>query len=79
MSIKYILCPGEVRSEDRDIHFIDAPTLARLYGVKLSECIIRDYRNPKTLQGYDSTYLNSLIWLSPKLKGNYKLPNALLL
>ena len=40
----YILFPGMVVSKaDGDVHYIDAPTLARLYGLDIRECIVHQY------------------------------------
>jgi len=39
--IKYVLHPSKVRSrEDGNLHFIDAPQLAGLWGVKLGQCAV---------------------------------------
>lgn len=38
---RYLLCPGYVRSRtDGDRHHVGADQLARLYGVRMDECLI---------------------------------------
>lgn len=38
---RYVVIPGWVASKyDGELHYIDAPTLMRLYRVKPSECVI---------------------------------------
>ncbi len=70
MSIKYLLCPGYVRSKtDGDAHYITAHKLAELYGVSLQECEI------KSDSGFGITYLDNLIPLYPSYSGDYTLPS----
>lgn len=69
---KYLLLPGMVRSRtDGDQHFIDAPTLARLYGVKWSECVVShdSFRDCDLGRNHEG-----LICLEPRFDGNYTLP-----
>lgn len=41
MAVRYLLCPGQVKSRtDGDWHHIGARDLARLYGVRLDECLM---------------------------------------
>ena len=67
---KYRLWPGPVESiTDGDRHFISAPELARLYGVKMEECEIAGFRDRgKLLNG------PYLIDLTPRHDGNYEVP-----
>jgi hypothetical protein len=73
MEKQYMLHPGRVISKtDRQEHFIDAPTLARLYGVKLHDCLIvpiSDALYPGHSERLD------VIHLYPKSNGDYKVPN----
>jgi hypothetical protein len=70
---KYILFPGEVTSaHDGERHFIDAPTLARLYGVPMDECVVHVSRGVvdwKTIKG--------LIRLFPRFDGKYSIQDAI--
>jgi len=64
---KYVLFPGYVRSRnDGDRHYIDAPKLAQLYGVRLGECVIANERGHSALLG--------LIELHPRSDGLYTSP-----
>lgn len=70
MKIKYALHPGYVYSKnDGDMHWITALQLARLYGVKMGECIDVAY-----VQRLNNQHAASLIHLYPDYNGNYKLP-----
>lgn len=70
MVIKYVLHPGYVTSEsDSDRHWITGTMLARLYKVKLGECIEEAY-----VHALGNRRRDSLIHLYPKKNGNYKLP-----
>lgn len=70
MNKKYVLHPGNVDSQqDTDTHFISASQLARLYGVKMSDCTIVDYRRPLTYVGRD---MDKYIHLYPH--SHYELP-----
>lgn len=72
MVVKYALHPGYVRSKnDNDEHFVSGTQLARLYGVKLGECIEYGGANRN---GY--TKVEDLIHLHPRRDGNYTLPEA---
>lgn len=65
---KYVLCPDWVRSTtDGDEHYIDARTLARLYGVPLVECYVYN-------EGFQrmSNRPKGLIYLQPRYHGDYK-------
>ncbi len=67
--IKYVLCPGHVRSNtDSEVHFISAQRLAELYRVPMRECVVWDDRLP-----YDTNTRNyaGLIALGPRQSGNY--------
>ena len=70
---KYICYGGKVRSEnDRQIHYITARTIARLYNVNLSQCILVDEDGRE-----DPTHgiADGLIPLYPDSSGKYELPN----
>jgi hypothetical protein len=67
---RIILHPGEVFSEhDRQRHFIDAPRLARLYGVRLEDCLVQDYRNPESYRGFYAR--KNDMHLYPRKDGSY--------
>lgn len=69
IGIRYLLCPGSVISKnDGQTHYINAPELAKLYGVSLEECEIID-RNRWSPYRY-----LGLIRLEPRFDGNYTLP-----
>ncbi len=69
MKKKYLLCPGYVRSkEDGQLHWIDVPTLAELYGVSMIECM--------TLPETQGRRVTDLIPLQPRATGDYSLPSA---
>lgn len=41
MSPQYLLCPGLVRSQvDGGMHQVNAAQLARLYGVRIDQCVV---------------------------------------
>lgn len=73
MRSKYALHPGFVNSKtDGERHFITATMLAKLYGVKITECLVCRADHP--------SYGNNnkeLISLSPREDGNYDLPEKL--
>lgn len=66
----YVLHPGYITSErDGDRHFIDALTLAKLYGVPLRQCLIYDIRRPEKIKGFvDNPNFKHLY---PRYNGNY--------
>jgi hypothetical protein len=71
MPIKYALYPGKVRSiNDGDWHFISSIELARLYKVKMSECITVDLRSKASFMGLNIGHLKSL---HPRSDGKYPL------
>lgn len=68
---KYLVIPGIVTSKfDGEQHYIDSYRLTRLYGVKTEECVFAHHLGP----GTDPVWLESLIQLTPRQDGNYKLP-----
>ena len=70
MKKKYVICPCYVVSKkDGDCHYIDAPTLMRLYGIDPRECIIN--KDHDSMRGRDTS---KLIWLSARYDDNYTLP-----
>ena len=70
---RYAVHPGAMSSKnDRDVHYIGASQLMRLYGVDPRDCIIIDDRRPETYQGRDNS--GGYIHLYPDYHGNYELP-----
>ena len=68
--VKYVVIPGKILSRnDEDIHFIDAPTLMRLYKVDPDECIVKHNDERDRYHNFDG-----LIELRPSYRGNYELP-----
>ncbi len=67
----YILHPGYITGGvDNTIHFIDAPTLARLYGVDMKLCLIEyGMHSRKGLENKECYY-----HLYPRADGRYCLP-----
>lgn len=65
---KYVLIPGRVVSRvDGQVHRIGAYDLAKLYGVKRSECYVaEDERDLRVLP-------KDLVVLRPRSDGNYTL------
>ena len=65
--MRLVLCPDYILSRsDNDVHFIDAPTLARLYRVPYRNCIIKNER-------YRHQQGDVMLW--PRYDGDYsKLP-----
>lgn len=44
----YVLYPGLVKSSwDGEEHYVDAHTLARLYRVSISDCVVFDAKRPE--------------------------------
>ena len=72
MKKKYVICPSHVVSRnDGELHYIDAPTLMRLYGVNPMECIVN--RDRASMRDIDTM---KLIWLAPRYDGKYQLPKG---
>lgn len=65
---KYLLQPGFINRR-----FVSAATLAELYGVKMSDCLIQVSMPPQS-KGRNPEYFDNLIHLYPRLDGNYTLP-----
>ena len=67
-STVYVLCPGPVASRnDRDWHHISAQQLARLYGVKMRDCITMS----ETFREQPGV---KYVYLKPRYSGDYRLP-----
>lgn len=66
---KYLICPGEIRSDDGDINFISASRLMELYKVKTGECFT--IRSPE--QARAIKWRDHVVW-EPRADGNYSLP-----
>ncbi len=79
MPIKYVIAPGYVRSTfDGDRHYIGAMQLIRLYRVSPEECRFYEptpYWTTSTFK-YAEEANKGLIWLHPKVNGDYSLPIA---
>jgi len=70
--VKYLLCPGTVRSRtDGQIHQVGAKQLVLLYGVSRQECRIRPDPVPR-----DWVEPVELIRLEPRYNGDYTLPEG---
>lgn len=70
--IEYVVSPGDVWSrEDGQRHHIGYSQLIHLYHVDPRVCIIDDGKG--SLREYDGEFLKTLIWLKPRLDGNYSL------
>jgi hypothetical protein len=73
---KYAIYPGPVTSKtDGDEHHITAPNLARLYGVRLEDCIVihaSDFGTPWRRGLIERA--KQLPALMPRYDGNYSLP-----
>ena len=76
--IKYAVCPGRVISKtDRQVHYVTAPQLMRLYGLNPEECLVFDTEayfgdeSSEKMRGYTEDFLNSLEWFTPSYEGNY--------
>ncbi len=70
---KYLLCPATVTSKtDGDEHYISASDIARLYGVPMSECLVRPSPGSERTLGWNEKH--GLVELWPRYDGNYKLP-----
>ena len=76
MKPKYILHPGVVtRHIDGQPHFIDAPRLAALYGVKMADCAIaREPRAFDRAASWRADPYAGMIHLYPRADGVYLLP-----
>lgn len=59
---KFIVCPGYVRSDDGNRHFITYNQLINLYNVNANNCV---RYNPKKKNQ------DGLIYLEPKRNGDY--------
>jgi hypothetical protein len=67
---RYVLCPGWITSRnDGDRHYISAAKLARYYGVNLRDCLIE---LPK--QRSHPGFYTRMVFLEPRLDGDYRLP-----
>lgn len=70
---RFVLHPGYVRSRsDGQEHYVDAPALAKLYGVDEAECVVHS-RHPKFDNPLDrDPELRALMPLFPRDDGRYK-------
>lgn len=65
----YAICPGKIMSRyDKQVHYISAGQLARLYGVDIRKCVVIDRSRPESFLGRD---LSKYTMLSPRYNGNY--------
>lgn len=70
--MRYVLHPGPVISRaDGQEHIINAPQLARLYGVNFRECVVV-YDDEEHRDGYREQPGD--VHLYPRYDGNYDLP-----
>ena len=66
--IRYVVHPGWVKSQNDDqYHWIDAPRLMHLYGVRKDQCVIFDR---KRRHDYPPDWVH--LW--PRYAGDYTLP-----
>lgn len=73
---KYAVYPGSVISEhDGQRHYVDAPTLMRLYRVSEEDCVV--IRNEQDLKKYGSDFVRTLTPLRPRSNGSYDVPDYL--
>lgn len=69
---KYLLCPGYVISQtDGELHFVGERQLAELYGVPMSQCVVRPER---AFGRFGWRPPAGAIELRPRYDGNYTLP-----
>ena len=69
---KYALVPGYVRSKnDGEEHYINAPTLAKLYGVDFKKCVVIGVNDPYTPE---HARRDGLKVLYPDYIGRYIIP-----
>ncbi len=70
----YALRPGTMISKhDKQVHYINAEQLARLYGVDYRKCVVIDATREETYLGRD---LSKYVMLWPRYDGDYSLPSA---
>lgn len=77
MIIKYVLCPGYITSKtDGQRHYITAPQLMKLYGVRPKECVVHIPQDWWERSDYERAAKSheGLIWLAPRYDGDYTLP-----
>lgn len=72
MEIKYLVCPGLVRSmSDNEMHYVNSGQLMSLYKVDPRECKI--VNSPESAAGVD---WDKYIILRPNTRGDYSLPKS---
>ena len=77
MGKKYLLCVGHVTSKnDGELHFIDGPTLANLYGVPMAECLVWDHHKYPSHAMAEASQPRGYINLYPDYWGKYELPEV---
>jgi hypothetical protein len=80
MPARYLLCPGPVRSRtEGQSRYVPAMTLARIYGVQLSDCIILPGTRTPGDRALRSAWLaraaaGEIVALHPRDDGDYRLP-----
>jgi hypothetical protein len=75
MNRRLVLHPGHVESStDSQLHYLDAPTLARLYGIPLQQCVVLDGHRPETFVGFQQEPGD--VHLYPRRDGRYEVPRA---
>jgi hypothetical protein len=72
---RYVLCPGWIISRiDGDFHYIGAAKLARYYGVNLRDCLIELPKQKLHPLGLPPGFYTGMVFLKPRLDGDYRLP-----
>jgi hypothetical protein len=66
---RYLVIGGEVFAADGDVHYIDAMTLCRLYGVDPRDAVLAEHEG--TPPGVRE---ENYIVLRPRDNGDYRLP-----
>jgi hypothetical protein len=76
---RYLLCPDDVRSRTNgQVHYVPAMTLASLYGVQLSECVILPGTRTPDDRAMREAWLaragaGEIVALWPREDGDYRL------
>jgi hypothetical protein len=82
MKPRYLLCPGDVRSRTSgQVHYVPAMTLASLYGVQVSDCVILPGTRTPADRAMREAWLAraeacEIVALRPREDGDYLRPNT---
>lgn len=72
MKLRYRLHPGTItREADGEAHYIDAPSLAHLYGVDMQECVVALPPRAFDRASWRRDPHEDLIQLRPRADGDY--------